>query len=58
MHVAPVYPFWAAAVIGPFVYISAVAHAALWRQISSIVGSIVSFYRINCVLYIHELQGS
>ena len=38
------YPFWAAAVIGPFVYISAVAHAALWRLISSIVGSVVSFY--------------
>ena len=36
------YPFYAAAVIGPFVYIGAVAHAALWRQISSIVGSIVS----------------
>ena len=37
------YPFWAAAVIGPFVYILAVAHAALWKQISSIVGSVVSF---------------
>ena len=38
------YPYFAAAVIGPFVYISAAAHAALWRQISSIVGSVVSFY--------------
>ena len=27
-----------------FVYISAVAHAALWKQISSIVGSVVSFH--------------
>ena len=36
------YPFWAAAVIGPIVYICAVSHAALWRQTSSIVGSIVS----------------
>ena len=36
------YPFWAAAVIGPIVYISAVVHATLWRQISSILGSIVS----------------
>ena len=40
----PEYRFWAAAVIGPFVYISAVAHAALWKQISSTVGSVVSFY--------------
>ena len=38
------YPYWAAAVIGPFLYISAVAHAALWRQISSIVDSVVSFH--------------
>ena len=37
------YPLWAAAMIGPFVYILAVAHAALWKQISSIVGSVVSF---------------
>jgi len=36
------YPFYAAAVIGPFVYTGAVAHAALWRQISSIVGSIIA----------------
>jgi len=36
------YPFYAAAVIGPFVYIGAVVHAALWRQLSSIMGSIVS----------------
>jgi len=36
------YPFYAAAVIGPLVYIGAVVHAAFWRQISSIVGSIVS----------------
>ena len=48
-----VYPFWAAAVIGPFVYIIAAAHAAMWGQISSIVGSVVSFHRMNCVLYIH-----
>ena len=40
------YAYWAAAVVGPFVYICAVAHAALWRQISSIVGSVVSFLYI------------
>lgn len=43
------YPFWAAAVFGPIVYICAVVHAALWRQTSSILGSIVSFNRcITC----------
>jgi len=40
------YTFYAAAVIGPFVYIGAMVHAAFWRQISSIVGSIVSLQSI------------
>ena len=36
------YPFWAATAVGPVVYILAVIHALLWRQLSGIVGSIVS----------------
>jgi len=38
--------FYAAAVLGPFVYSGAVAHAAFWRKISSIMGSIVSLQSI------------
>ena len=36
------YPFWVASVTGPVVCIVAVAHILLWRQLSGIVGSIVS----------------
>ena len=36
------YPFWVASVTGPVVCIVAVAHTLLWKQLSGIVGSIVS----------------
>jgi len=36
------YPYWAASVVGPVVYILAVIHALLWKQLSGVVGSIVS----------------
>ena len=36
------YPFWVASVAGPVVCIVAVAHTLLWKQLSGIVGSIVS----------------
>ena len=38
------YPYWAGSVLGPIVYILAVAHALLWGFPSSIVGSIVSAF--------------
>ena len=47
------YPFYAAAVVAPLVYIGAVGHAAHWRQ--SIVGSIVSLWQniplMSCKTY-------
>ena len=36
------YAYWAGSVIGPFVYILAIAHLLLWGLPSSVVGSIVS----------------
>ena len=36
------YSYWVASVVGPVVYILAVIHALLWKQLSGIVGSIVS----------------
>jgi len=55
------YPYYAAAVFGPFVYIGAVAHAALWRQISSIVGSIIAVLSVvyfTAMGYILHLMGT
>ena len=36
------YSYWVASVVGPVVYIVAVIHALLWKQLSGVVGSIVS----------------
>ena len=41
------YPFWVTSVLGPILFIAAVAHAVLWGFPGSIVGSIVStLYKI------------
>lgn len=39
---ATTYPFWVASVVGPVIYILAGIHALLWKQLSGVVGSIVS----------------
>ena len=39
------YAYWAGSVIGPFVHILAIAHVLLWGLPSSVVGSIVSYYK-------------
>ena len=39
------YAYWAGSVIGPFAHMLAVAHVLLWGLPSSVVGSIVSYYK-------------
>ena len=36
------YPYWMACISGPFVIVTAVLHAALWKPISNIMGAVVS----------------
>ncbi len=38
------YPLWIVSVSGPFLFTSAIIHAALWKPWSSIFGAIVSDY--------------
>ena len=54
------HPFWVATVTGPVVCIVAVAHTLLWRQLSGIVGSIVSILvhkikKISTIIFIESL---
>ncbi len=38
------YPLWIVSISGPFLFISAVIHAALWKPWDSAFGAIVSYY--------------
>ena len=49
------YAYWAGSVIGPFVCILAVAHALLWGFPSAIVGSIVSYTIVTCIVNIYYI---
>jgi hypothetical protein len=48
------YPYWAAAVLGPIVYILAVVHALLWGFPSAIVGSVTA---VLSMMYITALSA-
>ena len=36
------YPYWVVSLCGPFIFVAAIAHAAAWPPISSVVGAVVS----------------
>ena len=36
------YPYWVVSLFGPFIFATAIAHAALWAPVSHIVGAVVS----------------
>ena len=46
------YSHWVTSVVGPVVYIVAVVHALLWRQLSGTAGSIVSCQYCN----LHDIR--
>lgn len=41
------YPLWIVSISGPFLFVTAVIHAALWKPWSSLFGAIVSLIQMH-----------